>query len=68
MLHNNFVPQLMATEMALDTQWSVQDGAMPHTANKVLDFLTKLPVHVSAHNIILIVTPVVIFGHMSAAT
>jgi hypothetical protein len=67
MLQNNFVLQLMATEMPLDMQWSVQDGATPHTANKVLDFLTTLPVHMSAHNIIQIVTLVVIFGHTSTA-
>jgi hypothetical protein len=29
----------MATQMPLNMQWSMQDGATPHTANKVLDFL-----------------------------
>jgi hypothetical protein len=36
MLHNTFVPHLLAT---LQTQWCLQDGARPHTANVVLIFL-----------------------------
>jgi hypothetical protein len=39
MLQNNFVPQLMATQMPLEVQWFVQDGATPPTADKVLYFL-----------------------------
>jgi hypothetical protein len=39
MLQNNIVPQLMATQGPLDTQWIMQDDATPHNANKVLDFL-----------------------------
>jgi hypothetical protein len=40
MLQNDFVPQLLATELPVDTQKCMQDGAVPHTANVVLDFLT----------------------------
>jgi hypothetical protein len=39
MLRNNFMPQLIATELPINTQWFMQDGARPHTANVVLDFL-----------------------------
>jgi hypothetical protein len=39
MLRNNFVPQLIATGLPLNIQWFMQDGATPHTANTVLDFL-----------------------------
>jgi hypothetical protein len=33
MLCNNSAPQLTATQMLLDMQWSMQGGAAPHTAN-----------------------------------
>jgi hypothetical protein len=39
LLQNNFVPELVATQMPLHTQWFMQDGATPHTANKALNFL-----------------------------
>jgi hypothetical protein len=39
MLHNTFVPQLLDTGLPLQAQWFMQDGAGPHTANVVLDFL-----------------------------
>jgi hypothetical protein len=35
MLRNTFVPHLLATGYL----WFMQDGARPHTANVVLDFL-----------------------------
>jgi hypothetical protein len=35
MLHNTSAPHLLATGL----QWLMQDGAKPHTANVVLDFL-----------------------------
>jgi hypothetical protein len=38
-LHNNFMLQLTATGLPTNTQWFMQDGARPHTANVVLDFL-----------------------------
>jgi hypothetical protein len=38
MLRNTFVPHL-ATDLPLQTQWFMQDGARPHTANVVLNFL-----------------------------
>lgn len=42
MLRNNFVPQLLATALPINTQWFMQDGARPHTANIVLDFLHEI--------------------------
>jgi hypothetical protein len=39
MLHNTFVPNLLATSLLLQTQWFMQDGARLYTANIVLDFL-----------------------------
>jgi hypothetical protein len=39
MLHNSFMLHLLATDLPLQTQWFVQDGARPHTANVVLHFL-----------------------------
>lgn len=39
MLRNQFFPQLMSSGLPLQTQWFMQDGARPHTANVVLDFL-----------------------------
>jgi hypothetical protein len=39
MLHNTFVPHLLATGLPLQTQWFTLDGARPHTANVVLGFL-----------------------------
>jgi hypothetical protein len=39
MLHNNFMLQLIATGLPIITQWFMQDGARPHTANVALDFL-----------------------------
>jgi hypothetical protein len=38
-LGNSFVPHLIATGLPFDTQWFMQDGATPHTANAVLDVL-----------------------------
>ena len=32
-------PHLLATGLPIHTQWFMQDGARPHTANVVLDFL-----------------------------
>jgi hypothetical protein len=42
MLQNDFVPQLMATQLLIGTQWFMQDGATPHTVNVVLDFLNTI--------------------------
>jgi hypothetical protein len=39
MLHNTFVPHLLATSFLLQTQWFMQDGIRLHTVNVVLDFL-----------------------------
>jgi hypothetical protein len=39
MLCNTSVPHLLATGLTSQTQWFMQDGARPHTANVVLDFL-----------------------------
>jgi hypothetical protein len=36
---NTFVPHFIATGLPLQTQWFMQDGARPHTANVILDFL-----------------------------
>jgi hypothetical protein len=33
------VPHLLATDFPLQTQWLMQDGARPHTANVALGFL-----------------------------
>lgn len=59
---------LMATQLPLDTQWCVQVGATPRTANVVLDFLhipfgpcvisLRYPDHTISG----------IFGHLSAQT
>jgi hypothetical protein len=38
-LRNTSVPHLLATGLLLQTYWFMQDGARPHTANVVLDFL-----------------------------
>jgi hypothetical protein len=38
-LHNTFVPHLLATGLPLQTQWFMENGARPHIANVVLDFL-----------------------------
>jgi hypothetical protein len=38
MLRNAFMPHL-ATGLPLQTQWFMQDGAKPHAADVVLDFL-----------------------------
>jgi hypothetical protein len=38
-LRNTFVPRLFATGFPLQTQWFMQNGARPHTANVVLGFL-----------------------------
>ncbi|PSN56450.1 hypothetical protein C0J52_08367, partial [Blattella germanica] len=37
-----FIPQLLATALPINTQWFKQDGARPHTANNVLDFLHEI--------------------------
>ncbi|PNF21227.1 hypothetical protein B7P43_G04190 [Cryptotermes secundus] len=39
MVHNTFVPQLLATGFLLQTRWFMQDAARPHTANVGLNFL-----------------------------
>ena len=39
MLLNFFIPQLLARGLPMNTQWFMQDGARPHTANLVLDLL-----------------------------
>jgi hypothetical protein len=39
MLHNTFVPHLLATGLPFQTQWFMQDGARPHKANVVFIFL-----------------------------
>jgi hypothetical protein len=39
MLGNSFILHLLATGFPIHTQWFLQDGARPHTANVVLDFL-----------------------------
>jgi hypothetical protein len=38
-LHNTFVPHLLATGFLLQTRWFMQDGGRSHTLNVVLDFL-----------------------------
>jgi hypothetical protein len=38
-LPDTSVPHRLATRLPLHTQWFMQDGARPHTANVVLDFL-----------------------------
>jgi hypothetical protein len=35
----------MATQIPIGTQWFIQDGAMPPTANVVLDFLNTIFSH-----------------------
>jgi hypothetical protein len=39
LLRNTSAPHLLATALPLQTQWFMHDGARPHTANVVLDFL-----------------------------
>jgi hypothetical protein len=39
MLHNNLMPQILATATPVHAQWYMQHVAWPHTANVVLDFL-----------------------------
>jgi hypothetical protein len=39
MLENEFMPTLLATQVPIRTQWFMQDGATPHTADSVLVFL-----------------------------
>jgi hypothetical protein len=39
MLQNSFIPHLLATGLPTHTQWFIQDGACPHTANVVYNFL-----------------------------
>jgi hypothetical protein len=39
MLLITFVPHLLATGLPFQTQWFMQDGARPHIANAVLDFI-----------------------------
>jgi hypothetical protein len=50
MLRANFV-QLMATQLLIHTQWFMQDSAMPHPANVMLDFLKTIfgPLVMSHH-------------------
>jgi len=50
MLENNFISQLLATGLPIHTQWFMQDGARPHTAILVLDFLYEtFNLHVMSH-------------------
>ena len=42
MLENSFIPHLLATGLPIHTQWFMQDGAHPHIANMVLDFLYEM--------------------------
>ena len=50
MLENSFIPHLLATGLPIYTQWCMQDGAHPHTANVVLDFLYEtFNLHVMSH-------------------
>ena len=42
MLENEFVVHLLATNLPWNTQWFMQDGAPPHTANTVLDFVHEI--------------------------
>lgn len=39
MLHIDFAPQSVATQLPISTKWFMQDGATPHTADTVLNFL-----------------------------
>jgi hypothetical protein len=39
MMCNTFVPHPLATGLPLQTQLLMEDGARPHTANAVSDFL-----------------------------
>jgi hypothetical protein len=39
MLQYNFMLQLIATGLPINTEWFMQDGARSHTVNMVLDFL-----------------------------
>jgi hypothetical protein len=51
MLQNDFLPQLMVTQLPIGTQWFMQDGATPHTANVVLNFLnTIFSPHIMLHH------------------
>jgi hypothetical protein len=42
MLCNTFGPHLLATGLLLQTQWFMHDGARPHTADVVSDFLRDI--------------------------
>jgi hypothetical protein len=42
MHQNDFLLQLTANDVPLRTQWDVQDGAFPHTANVMLDLLNTV--------------------------
>ena len=39
LLNNKFIPELRSRFNGLNDVWFMQDGATPHTANKVLDKL-----------------------------
>ncbi|KAJ4441134.1 hypothetical protein ANN_10984 [Periplaneta americana] len=41
-LESSFIPHLMAKAFPMETQWFMQDGAPPHTANTVLDYLHEM--------------------------
>jgi len=38
----SFIPHLLAKGLPIHTQWFMQDGAHPHIANVVLDFLYEM--------------------------
>jgi hypothetical protein len=42
MLQNDILVQLTAKGLPMPTQWFMQDGAMLHTANVMLDFLNTV--------------------------
>ncbi|KAJ4441976.1 hypothetical protein ANN_11840 [Periplaneta americana] len=42
MLKSSFIAHLMAKDLPMETQWFMQDGARPHTANTVLDYLHEM--------------------------
>jgi hypothetical protein len=50
MLQNDFLLQLSANGLPLHTQWFMQDGAAPHTANSVLDLNTVFGPHVISNH------------------
>jgi inhibitor of nuclear factor kappa-B kinase subunit alpha len=39
LLNNKFLPELRKRSTDINSEWFMQDGATPHTANKVLDML-----------------------------